>query len=128
MRAGKSALPEDKRPTCLLLTNFLSKYGISEDEFKEGNLRNKGFGEIPKGLPWSNGLQKLDLSRNQITDVSSFSLPDGLQVLYLHNNQITDVSSLSLPDGLQELYLSDNLHGCIVIISTRWTTETVFVL
>ena len=77
---GKSASARHK-PSEALLAQFMADHGISADEWQSGNLRRKGIREVPAGLPWPEGLQELDLSGNQIVDVSALSLPDGCRML-----------------------------------------------
>jgi small GTP-binding protein len=50
----------------------------------------------------------LELSNNQITDISEISKLTNLTSLYLSNNQITDISEISKLTNLTSLYLSNN--------------------
>ena len=97
---GKSASARHK-PSEALLSQFMAGHGISAAEWQSGDLRRKGIREVPAGLPWPAGLQVINLSWNQIVDVSALSLQNGLHKLILNGNQIVDVSALSLPEGLQ---------------------------
>jgi hypothetical protein len=78
------------RPIEGTLTVFLEKYGISKAEWDAGRLINKGIAELPPLLPWPEGLKTLDLSMNQIVDVSPLgagrTLPE-LTELNLGGNQ-----------------------------------------
>ncbi|MBC7569567.1 MAG: leucine-rich repeat domain-containing protein [Spirosoma sp.] len=53
-------------------------------------------------------MQTLDLSYNQITDISFLASLTRLQTLYLSDNQITDISFLASLTTLQTVNLSDN--------------------
>jgi hypothetical protein len=106
-RPSKSASARS-RPVEGTLTEFLEEHGISKEEWDAGRLSCKDIAELPPLLPWPEGLTVLNLSGNQIVDVSALTLPDGLKTLELSGNQIVDVSALTLPDGLTTLYLSYN--------------------
>ena len=90
------------------ITAFREKYGISKEQWEEGKLSRKKITELPSLLQWSQGLTTLDLSENQIVDVSGLTLTEGLTTLNLSRNQIVDVSGLTLTEGLTGLYLSSN--------------------
>ena len=106
--AGKCVSGRSK-PNEKIVYDFLNKYSITEDDFKNGILRKKGIEDIPECLPLDNmELKNLDLSINKIVDVSKLTLPQELQTLNLYWNQIKDVSMLTLPQGLKELNLSFN--------------------
>ena len=53
-------------------------------------------------------LQKLNLDKNQLTDVSPLAELKNLQLLYLNKNQLRDVSPLSELKNLQDLDLYSN--------------------
>ena len=55
-----------------------------------------------------NRIRNLDLSDNQIIDLSNLVLPDKLKTLDLYDNQISDISVLKLPDNLTRLFLERN--------------------
>lgn len=53
-------------------------------------------------------IYKLDLSNNKISDINSLSNLVNLKILYMNNNSISDISSLSKLGKLRILYLNDN--------------------
>jgi len=80
------------------------------------NLSNTGLFDIA-GIEVFTKLESLDVSRNNITDISPlsalFSLPVELQMLKhldLSDNRITDVNALVSAYGLISLDLSDNIN------------------
>ena len=81
------------------ITAFCEKYGISKEHWDEGELSRKKIAALPSLLQWSQGLTKLDLSHNQIMDVSGLTLTQGLTELNLRCNPIVDVSGLTLTEG-----------------------------
>ena len=107
-RPAKSAGAGRSRPVEGTITAFREKYGISKEQWEEGELNYMEIAELPSLLQWSQGLTSLNLSLNQIVDVSGLILPERLTTLYLSGNQIVDVSGLTLPEGLTELYLRGN--------------------
>ena len=107
-RPAKSAGAGRSRPVEGTITAFCEKYGISKEQWEEGELSRKEIAELPSLLQWSQGLTKLDLSHNQIVDVSGLTLTEGLTTLDLNYNQIVDVSGLTLTEGLKTLFLTGN--------------------
>ena len=107
-RPAKSAGAGRSRPVEGTITAFWEKYGISKEQWEEGELSRKKIAALPSLLQWSQGLTKLDLSHNQIMDVSGLTLTQGLTELNLRCNQIVDVSGLTLTEGLTTLNLSYN--------------------
>lgn len=62
--------------------------------------------EIPAEIASLTGLQSLDLSDTQITNLAPLAGITGLQTLWLNSTQITDLAPLARMPGLQDLYLS----------------------
>ena len=102
-RPAKSAGAGRSRPVEGTITAFREKYGISKEQWEEGELIYMEIAELPSLLQWSQGLTSLNLSHNQIVDVSGLTLPEGLKELNLSGNQIVDVTVLTLPVGCRLL-------------------------
>ena len=100
-RPAKSAGAGRSRPVQGTITAFCEKYGISKEQWEEGELSRKEIAELPSLLQWSQGLTKLDLSHNQIVDVSGLTLTEGLTELILEGNEIVDFTVLTVPLGCQ---------------------------
>jgi signal recognition particle receptor subunit beta len=72
------------------------------------DLGNYGLTEWPPELFELDWLEELNLSFNQLSDVSALAALTGLTSLYLSYNQLSDVSGLAALTGLTSLDLSGN--------------------
>ena len=118
---GKVPISEEKKRENAK-QQFLEKYGISEDDLREGymtykKLGNDGIIQMVGLLP--RDLKTLTLGGNMIGDNGAIALahglPPNLEELYLEDNQIGDDGIIALaqnlPGNLRELYLEDNQIG-----------------
>ena len=67
-----------------------------------------GYKDIVKGISNLTSLKSINLSSNNISDLSEFKNLENLRELRLHNNSISDISALSNLKNLSVLYLYNN--------------------
>ena len=67
-----------------------------------------GYKDIVNGISNLTSLKSINLSSNNISDLSEFKNLENLRELRLHNNSISDISALSNLKNLSVLYLYNN--------------------
>ncbi len=105
--------------------NRINKAVTNSDEDLE--LMGLGLTTIPSEIVKCAGhLKNLDLSNNQISDVTALSNLQNLTYLDLFNNQISDITALGKIQNLTHLYLNNNQISDITALSTLKNLTNLF--